>query len=481
VGLAVCLVALHRLSDARWQVVDHIDPARVAAQQYATALVDQETGVRGFALTGRPALLTPFDSGDRAAAAATRRLRAQAPSVPGLDRDLSAVGSTVTGWRLLYAEPTVLTVRREGPRSPSLPDVAAGKVQFDRVRAGLRSLNADLARARASGRTRLNRAATLATVAVIAAGLLLVAAALVAGATLRRALTVPLARLARDARRVAHGDFAHRVAPSGPRDVVELGGDVDSMRLRIITELAVVEAARDRLEAQTLELQRSNAELEQFAYVASHDLQEPLRKVAAFCGMLRHRYAGQLDERADQYIAFAVEGAESMQVLINDLLEFSRVGRSQTEHVRVAMEEVVAAALTNLDTAIAEAGAEVEVGALPAVVGDRGLLVVLVQNLVANAVKFRGEAPPRVRVSGVADGALVRFAVDDNGIGIAPQYADRVFAVFQRLHTREEYEGTGIGLAMARKIVEFHGGEISVAPEAARGGASLRFTLPAAH
>jgi light-regulated signal transduction histidine kinase (bacteriophytochrome) len=309
----------------------------------------------------------------------------------------------------------------------------------------------------------------------------LLAAAFVASATLRRVLTVPLARLSRDARRVARGDFAHAVAVDGPRDVVGLSTDVDSMRRRIVADLDAVDVARQRLEQQTLDLQRSNAELEQFAYVASHDLQEPLRRVASFCGMLRLRYGGQLDERADQYIGFAVDGAERMQELINDLLEFSRVGRDEVEHVPVVMDDVLTAVLHDLADVIEQAGATVMVEpGLPEVRGDRSLLVALLRNVVGNAIKFRDAAPPRVRVSAEReDDGLWRFAVDDNGIGIAPQYAERIFVIFQRLHTREEYEGTGIGLAMARKIVEYHGGRIWVAPESADGGASLRFTLPA--
>jgi light-regulated signal transduction histidine kinase (bacteriophytochrome) len=261
--------------------------------------------------------------------------------------------------------------------------------------------------------------------------------------------------------------------------VVGLSADVDSMRRRILADLEDVEDARRRLEAQALELQRSNADLEQFAYVASHDLQEPLRKIAGFCGLLQHRYRGQLDERADQYIDFAVDGAHQMQALINGLLEFSRVGHADARHDPVAMDDVAAEALSNLAPAIAEAGATVTVdGPLPDVLGDRSLLVALTQNLVGNAVKFRGEAPPLVRVSARRDGPVFRFAVDDNGIGVEARFADRIFVIFQRLQTGDDYPGTGIGLAMARKIVEFHGGEIWLESESADGGASFGFSLP---
>jgi signal transduction histidine kinase len=481
VGLGICLVALHRLADARGQVVDRVDPAVARSGRYLSALVGQETGVRGYVLSGRRELLDPFDVGARDANAAAARLRELGRDIPLLDSDVTNVGAQAVAWRLLYAEPAILAVRRGGPRAQGVPSVREGQRLFDQVRAAAARMDRNLARARASGRARLRSAARAATVAVLFAGALLLAAAFVASATLQRVVTAPLARLARGSRRVARGEFGRAVAIEGPRDIVGLSTDVDSMRRRILAELDAVDGARRRLEQQTLDLQRSNAELEQFAYVASHDLQEPLRRVASFCGMLQHRYAGQLDERADQYIGFAVDGAERMQELINDLLEFSRVGRGEVEHVALGMDDVLAAATHDLGETIEQAGATVVVdGPLPEVRGDRSLLVALVRNLIGNAVKFRGEDAPRVRVSAAPDGeGLWRFAVDDNGIGVSPQYADRIFVIFQRLHTREEYDGTGIGLAMARKIVEFHGGRIWVEPEGADGGASFRFTLPA--
>jgi light-regulated signal transduction histidine kinase (bacteriophytochrome) len=203
--------------------------------------------------------------------------------------------------------------------------------------------------------------------------------------------------------------------------------------------------------------------------------------------MLQHRYQGQLDERADQYIDFAVDGAKRMQVLINDLLAFSRVGRVGAEEKVVAMDEVAADAVADLGAAIEESGAQVTIdGPLPQVRGDRSLLTALLQNLFANAIKFRGDAPPRVRLScertrqADAGSDTYTFTVSDNGIGIAPRYADRIFVIFQRLHPKEEFTGTGIGLAMCRKIVEFHGGRIWLvpAPEDAGHGATFSFTLP---
>jgi signal transduction histidine kinase len=489
VGIVVTLIALHRLTDARVQVVDRVDPARVAAQVYITALVNQETGVRGYASGGTKDFLTPYTQGTKDAAAARARLDRIAASgkVPHLAENVQATGLASTTWHLLYAEPTILVVGQEGTRSRHLPSINSGRVLFDQVRGAFGKLQADLVTERTAARTKLRHAASAAQWSVILTAALLLAAAVAAAVTLRRTVAAPLALLARDARRVARGEFDHPVAVTGPRDIQGLSTDVESMRRRILAELEVVNDARARLEEQTRDLQRSNAELEQFAYVASHDLQEPLRKVASFTGMLQHRYQGQLDERADQYIEFAVDGAKRMQVLINDLLAFSRVGRMGAEQELVAMDVVAADALRNLSAAIEESGARVEVGALPEVRGDRSLLTALLQNLVGNAIKFRTEGvEPVVKVSAVRGEKEYVFTVSDNGIGIAPRHADRIFVIFQRLHPKEEFSGTGIGLAMCRKIVEFHGGHIwldrdesaSDADEPTGHGSTFHFTLP---
>src|SRR6185369_7508807 len=195
-------------------------------------------------------------------------------------------------------------------------------------------------------------------------------------------------------RRVADGDFEHEVTLSGPREVTNLAADVNSMRERILQELGATRDANTVLQAHTEELERSNSELEQFAYIASHDLQEPLRKVASFTQLLQRRYAGQLDARADQYIEFAVDGAKRMQALINDLLAFSRVGRRSGEHVVVATEELFDAAVSNLEPFIADTGAEVTRSGLPEVRGEASLLTAVFQNLISNALKFHGEDPP---------------------------------------------------------------------------------------
>jgi light-regulated signal transduction histidine kinase (bacteriophytochrome) len=268
------------------------------------------------------------------------------------------------------------------------------------------------------------------------------------------------------------------VRSRGPRDIVDLANDIDSMRERIVSALSASREAHAQLDAQARELERSNAELEQFAYVASHDLQEPLRKVASFCQLLEQRYRGQLDERADQYIDFAVDGAKRMQQLINDLLAFSRVGRTSGPLGPVDLDDVLGRALANLGAAIEESGATVKAGSLPTVRGEASLLALVFQNLIGNAIKFRSEATPEVRIGVTRRNGDWEISCSDNGIGIDPEYAERVFVIFQRLHAKDEYPGTGIGLAMCRKIVEYHGGRIWLDADA-NPGTTFRLMLPA--
>jgi signal transduction histidine kinase len=237
-------------------------------------------------------------------------------------------------------------------------------------------------------------------------------------------------------------------------------------------------AAEQALREKTNALARSNAELEQFAYVASHDLQEPLRMVSSYVQLFEKRYAGQVDTRAQKYIDYAVEGAKRMQALIGGLLEYSRVGRIDEPSGRVDTGAALDQALLDLRSAIEESRAEVTRGPLPAVTGNAERLAQVFLNLVGNAIKFRrpGEAPS-IHVSAAPQGEEWLFAVRDNGIGIDPQYLDRIFVIFQRLHTRAEYPGTGIGLSICKKVIERHGGRIWVESESG-AGATFHFTLP---
>jgi signal transduction histidine kinase len=225
-------------------------------------------------------------------------------------------------------------------------------------------------------------------------------------------------------------------------------------------------------------LQRSNTEFEQLAYVASHDMQEPLRKIASYLQLLSQRYQGKLDADADEFIGYAVDGAKRMQALINDLLAFSRVGTKAKPFAPTDCNQIMRTALADLEFAIEECGAQVEVGPLPVVMGDATQLSQLFRNLLSNAIKFRRQITPIVRVSAERSEAGWRFAVSDNGMGIAPEYFERIFVIFQRLHGRARYPGTGIGLAICKKIVLRHGGQIGVRSVEGEGSV-FEFTLPA--
>lgn len=482
IGLALGVAAIIRLTNARSLVVAKNGPALTASLQLSNALINQETGVRGFALAGQDTFLKPYTTGRREAAAALEQLH----GVTTIDEHvkvrsyLREVERRVALWERQYAQPTIAAVRADGPGASGKPSADLGRDLFDDVRVALDREQAEMVRVRNAGRTELSNAATFLTATFVAIALLIVLGIIGVVVALRRTVSRPLRGVGRGVRRTARGDFEHEIAGEGPRDVVELAADVDVMRRRIVAELSAIKDAHEQLDAQTRELQRSNAELEQFAYVASHDLQEPLRKVASFCQLLEKRYKGQLDERADQYIDFAVDGAKRMQQLINDLLAFSRVGRFSGEQSVVALDEVVEHALGSLGAAIEESGAEVVVQQpLPRVRGEASLLAGVFQNLVGNALKFRDEGSrPRIEVGAERDGDEWCFAVTDNGIGIEPDYAERIFMIFQRLHPKDVYAGTGIGLAMCRKIVEYHGGRIWLDTES-RDGTTFRFTLPA--
>jgi light-regulated signal transduction histidine kinase (bacteriophytochrome) len=225
------------------------------------------------------------------------------------------------------------------------------------------------------------------------------------------------------------------------------------------------------------DLRRSNAELEQFAYVASHDLQEPLRTVAGMVELLQQRYQGQLDARADEYIHHAVDASNRMQKLINDLLDFSRVDRKGQPFEPTQVDMLLQTALTNLRAAITESQAHITYDPMPVVNADGRQLAQVFQNLVGNAIKFRSERPLEIHIGVEKIENGWKFAVQDNGIGIDPQYFERVFLLFQRLHTRRKYPGTGIGLALCKKIIERHGGKIWI-ESTLNQGATFFFTLP---
>jgi signal transduction histidine kinase len=292
------------------------------------------------------------------------------------------------------------------------------------------------------------------------------------------------------ARRMREGDLAARSGVEhSPGEIGQLAQSFDEMAGTLeqrVIDLQRAEAdlkglneeLEERVVDRTLELKRSNEDLEQFAYVASHDLQEPLRMIHNYLELLRKRYQNQLDQNALEFIGFALDGSKRMHRLIQDLLAYSRVGTRGREMVPTDCGEALDAALANLKLAIDEAGAEIVRGELPQVLGDPVQLSQLFQNLVSNALKFRGDRRARVEVQAVSRPGEWEFSVSDNGIGIAEEDFPRIFIVFQRLHGRDKYPGTGIGLAVCKKIVERHGGRIWVESRPGKG-TTFYFTLRA--
>lgn len=488
--LATSAIALSRVLTIQDEVTGPFFDAVTEADAAYVGLLDAEVAVRAYVATGD----------DTALEAYTRAVGTDAEGVVpdpalvdllGLDEEqtatLAQADASVRTWVTDYAEPAIATTEDDGPGRVRAVDQAHGAELFADARADT---------ARYVDAIRAERVERLDTLdrwsrALFGSVLVLVGSALAVGiilwVCLKRWVTEPMAELAHRVRLVSSGSLDEPVVTSGPAEIADLAQDVEHMRVELVNQVAEIKASHEDaarshelLAEQARELERSNRDLEQFAYVASHDLQEPLRKVASFTQLLKKRYGGELDDRADQYIDFAVDGAKRMQRLIQDLLGFSRVGRTGNERVDVDLERELEGVLEDLSEKIGETGASITHDPLPVVVGERALLHQLLANLVGNALKFRDpDRPPVVHVGVLARDTHWEISVEDNGIGIDPQYAERVFVIFQRLHAKDVYEGTGIGLALCKRIVEYHGGRIWIEPR--EGGTTIRFTLAHAY
>ena len=473
---------LTEVQDAQTRVLDNYFAAQGMSNRRFVSWLDMETAVRGYALTKNRSSLQPMrdalttgaePDGPHPSAAQERSC------VPGRPRRVQRRRRSLVP-RVGVA--AIATINATGALPPA--EAERGQVLFNQIRTRFDAYSAQLRSNRADAVRSLRWRTDLLFVAVVVSALGAVAVAALLWWLLRRWVSDPAEALAREARKVSAGDLNHAVRVDGPPEFVALAADMDAMRRRLVDQIAEVEAGRReiaeaqaRLEGQAAALEKSNRDLEQFAYVASHDLQEPLRKVASFCQMLQRRYAGQLDARADQYITYAVDGALRMQQLINALLEFSRVGRAAIPQTVVDLQECLELAMSNLEVSQRESGAEITWDPLPSVRGEPALLTQLLQNLLANAIKFRSEAAPRAHIGVRRERDHWQFSCEDNGIGIESRYAERVFLIFQQLHTRETYSGTGIGLALCRRIVEYHGGMIWV-EQRPGPGTMIRWTLP---
>jgi signal transduction histidine kinase len=464
-------------------ILNKTGPLRAAGESLNTALVDQETGVRGFALSGSIADLGPYERGLAAETEIIGQMdRLLDPDDAEILAALGDVRARAQRWRTTVAEPVIAAVRVQGPAAGQPLITADARGQFDALRASVTELQRVILVLREQTATSARATGGTLVMLEIGAAIVVVLAGVILLFLLDRLVSRPVLDLAEQVRAVAGGDYERRITSRGSPELVRLAGDIDAMRLQIATELAQVREARgqvewvnDQLKVQAEELTRSNRDLEQFAYVASHDLQEPLRKVASFCQLLQRRYQGQMDERADQYIAFAVDGAQRMQRLINDLLAFSRIGRLTGGFVDVDLGAVLTEVAGQFEGKVEDA--RITWDDLPEVEGEEALLTTLFTNLVGNALKFRRpDVPAVVHVSAQRLDKEWQITVKDNGIGIEPEFADKVFVIFQRLHARDAYEGTGIGLAIVKKIVEYHGGRIWLGD--VTEGTEINFTLP---
>jgi signal transduction histidine kinase len=464
-SLAQSGVAIYRQSLTRDVVTDHIVPAALLQPQLSGAIGQQDTAVRLYATTGDAAALATYRQKITEQARTSATMRRLLSGVPGSDRslaDIAALDRAAADWRARFGEPLATGKAKA---------TEAGESPFGQIRATNATLQRDQTTLYRTFARRLDDRVNTVYWSLAVAVVITLLSALLLAWLIRRAVLRPISSLATNVRAVAQGDLTHSLELQGSAEFVELASIVDGMRQRLMDEWRFTSEARRRLDEQATELRRSNAELEQFAYVASHDLQEPLRKVASFCQMLERKYGDKLDDRGRQYIDFAVDGAKRMQVLINDLLSFSRVGRIERREATVDMRACLDNALYNLAHLREESGAEVTADELPRLPGDQTQYTQLLQNLIGNAIKFHGDEAPRVHIGAHRDGAFWEFSCSDNGIGIDAKYSDRIFLIFQRLHPQDVYTGTGIGLAMCKKIVEHHGGRIWLDTSAARRAA----------
>ena len=468
-------------------LLESVGPMRAASDNLRTALVAQQTGVRGFVLAGSETDLSNYQAAIAAEQAQQAVILANPSATPAIKDQLARASALARAWRAQVAEPAIAAARRSGPAAGQAFFTDAANRRFDEITRAVQVMQDSIQEVRDDSVNSIKGTSSTLLFVLIVAAILVIASGVGLLLAIQSMVIAPVTTLASQVRSVAGGSYQRAIAIAGPPELQRLADDVDSMRLRIVSDLAKVVEARHQIEEANLlleqraaELVRSNRDLEQFAYVASHDLQEPLRKVASFCQLLQRRYAGQLDERADQYIAFAVNGAQRMQRLINDLLAFSRIGRMTPGFTRVDLTQLVAEAAGQNDAGRTQEGAEISWSDLPVVLGEEALLSTLFTNLIGNSLKFRHpDRPSRIRITARRVEEGWEISCVDNGIGIDPEFVDKVFVIFQRLHPRDAYPGTGIGLAVAKKIVEYHGGQIWIDTDY-HDGAAIRFTLPMA-
>ncbi len=463
----VVYVNIARLIEtAQW--VDHTQKVIADARDLGKLIVDMETGERGFLITGKEAFLDPFTQAQRVWNNKIMELKSIVSDNPEQVSRIEEIDGLAKQWLKVAAQPEINARIESIKTGETMDNVIAlvnantGKKIIDTIRMKLDefiSVEAELMNIRElESKNTASNTIIVTIVSTTIAILLALFSALLISATIAGGLRVLVERT----KEISSGNFSGMIKVKSYDEIGALAGAFNSMT--------------EHLQESRNELERSNQELEQFAYVASHDLQEPLRMVASYMQLLERRYKGKLDSEADEFIGFAVDGATRMQRLINDLLAYSRIGTRGKDLKLTDCSSVLETSLANLRKSIDESGATVTHDILPTVMADAIQLTQLFQNLVGNAIKFRGNDPPRIHVSAAQKKNELLFSVSDNGIGIDPEHADRIFIIFQRLHGRGQYPGTGIGLAICKKIAERHGGRLWVESQPGRGS-TFYFTI----
>ncbi len=446
VGLLSYWSVVQNSNERQW--VNHTHLVLEKLDSLSANLIDAETGERGYLLTGKEPYLAPYNGAAGKVHENSKDLRELTADNPIQQRALDRLEPVIKA-RLALLDHAI-EIRRQGGLAAGADFVTEGwgKHEMDQARMEIAAMRQEEGRLLVKRSLGVERTSSRTRVVIVTGNTLAFLFLFLAGVVVQREM--------------------------GRRKDAE-----DRVRaLNVDLELRVDERTAELAERMK-DLARSNSELQQFAYVASHDLQEPLRMVASFTQLLGRRYREKLDDDARDFINYAVDGATRMQTLITDLLSYSRVGTQGKPLELTRCDEVLDRVLNhNLRLAIKESGVAITRDRLPTVMADPLQLGQLFQNLIANAIKFRGNGPPSVYISAERRGGDWEIGVRDNGIGISPEHADRIFVIFQRLHTKTEYPGTGIGLAICKKIAERHGGRIWVEPTPG-GGSTFRFTIPA--
>jgi signal transduction histidine kinase len=443
-----------------------------AGSALETSLVNLENGVRGYVASGRERLLEPFRTARRTYPGHAQRLSRLVADEPRQQAAVRRITSGINDYVALWALPLVGLAENRREVAQSVLATGTGRERLDSLRAELATL---FARERSVAAERERRADRRSDVAVVVGLLGMGLVALVALGMwlgLRRSILRPVERVATATRAVADGDLTVHVPADREDEIGTLARSFNDMT-------DALNRSHTELDTRTRELERSNHDLEQYAQMASHDLQAPLATIDLYLRLIERRLPDASEEELLQLLAGVGGSTERMRSLVRDLLHLARVGRGEPRREPLDTGEVLDQALEDLAGPITDKGADVTSGPLPVVRGDRGQLSLLFQNLVGNAIKFSDAEAPRVRVTASVEGAHAQFAVRDNGIGIDPQHAERIFQPFQRLHGEDRYEGTGIGLAICQRIVSHHGGRIW-AESAVGAGSTFRFTLPLA-